>query len=266
MHALGSDAVGTYRSRALEGLRQLDVTNGGAVRDVLHDVRPRVIYFPAAEPNVDWCETHPNEAHALNVAPAIAALHAARESGARFVFFSTDYVFDGERGPYLETDPVGPLSVYARHKLEVEASVLEAGDTVVRTTTVYGREIPPGKNFVLRVVARIRAGEKVTVPADQVSTPTWSNELAAAAVGVAERGGIWHIAGPDLVARDEFARLIAQVFTLDVGLVAPVPTSELHQAARRPLRAGLRSEKLRNETGTALLPLRSALERFRDSL
>lgn len=266
MRALGSAAVGTYRSRPLEGLRRLDVTNGEAVRHVLRDVQPRVVYFPAAEPNVDWCETHPDEAHALNVSPAIAALHATRGSGARFVFFSTDYVFDGERGPYVETDPVNPLSVYAKHKLEVEQNVLDAGETVVRTTTVYGREIAPGKNFVLRVVARIKAGETVTAPADQISTPTWVDELAAAAVAVAERGGIWHLAGPDLVARDEFARLVAQVFALDDGLVSSVTTAELRQTASRPRLGGLRTAKLTSATGVTFLPLRTALEQFRDSL
>jgi dTDP-4-dehydrorhamnose reductase len=266
LRALGSGAVGTYRSRPREGLRQLDVTNSGAIAYLLQDVQPRVVYFPAAEANVDWCETHPDEAHALNVVPAITAQRATRDSGARFVFFSTDYVFDGERGPYVETDAVNPLSVYAKHKRKVEESVLDAGDTVVRTTTVYGREIPPGKNFVLRVIARIKAGEPVTAPADQLSTPTWADELAAAAVGVAERGGVWHVAGPDLIARDDFARLVAQIFALDERLVSSVATPELRQAARRPLRGGLYTAKLASETGATLLPLRSALERFRDSL
>jgi dTDP-4-dehydrorhamnose reductase len=266
LRALGATAVGTYRSRPLAGLRQLDVTNTDAVGHVLRDVRPQVVYFPAAEPNVDWCETHPSEAHATNVAPALAALDAVKRSGARFVFFSTDYVFDGQSGPYAETDAVNPRSVYAKHKRLVEESVLDTGDTVVRTTTVYGREIAPGKNFVLRMVARIRAGETVTAPSDQVSTPTWADELAIAVVAVADRGGIWHVAGPDLVARDDFARHVARVFALDEGRVKSVTTAELRQAAPRPLLGGLRTSKLNTETGITLLPLHAALKRFRDSL
>lgn len=265
LRALGPTAVGTYRSRPVEALRQLEVTNSDTLAQVLGEVEPDVVYFPAAEPNVDWCEMHPTEAHALNVIPAISTLAAAKAHRARFVFFSTDYVFDGERGPYVETDPVNPLSVYARHKRQVEERVLEAGETVIRTTTVFGRELAPGKNFVVRLVARIRAGETATIPADQVSTPTWADELAAATVKVAQLGGVWHVAGPDSLARDEFARLIADVFGLDRGLVTSVATSDLHQAARRPMLAGLRTDKLVRQTGVTFLPLRSALERFRDA-
>jgi len=266
LRALGPAAVGTFRSRPVEALRHLDVTNVEKVKQLLDELEPEVVFFPAAEPNVDWCETHPTEAHALNVLPANNTLVAAREHGARFVFFSTDYVFDGEHGPYVETDPVNPLSVYARHKRDVEESVLDAGETVVRTTTVFGREIAPGKNFVLRLVARLRAGETATIPADQVSTPTWADELATAAITVAQRGGIWHAAGPDLLPRDEFAQLVADVFGLDKGLVTAVTTFDLRQPARRPMRAGLRTDKLARETGLRFLPLRTALQRFRDSL
>lgn len=266
MRTLGLDAVGTYRSRQVDGLRRLDVTNIGELEQVMDDVGPDVVFLPAAEPNVDWCETHPDEAHALNVAPALATLVAARERQARFLFFSTDYVFDGARGPYAETDPVNPQSVYARHKYEVERRVLDAGETVVRTASVFGQELAPGKNFVLRVIARLTAGEIVTAPKDQFSTPTWADELAAAAMKVVDRGGLWHAAGPDLLARDQFARLVASVFALDESLVKSVSTSELHQAAPRPMRSGLKTERLQRDAGFTFLPLRTSLERLRPSL
>jgi dTDP-4-dehydrorhamnose reductase len=262
--ALGGAAVGTYRSRAVEGLIPLDARDDAALTWVVDDVAPRIVFFPAAEPNVDWCELHPSEAYAANVRPALSALGISRARGAAFVFFSSDYVFDGEAGPYDEAAPTHPLSVYADQKREVEERVLEAEGTVVRTTTVFGSEHPPGKNFVIRLVARLRSGEEATVPRDQYSTPTWSDELAVAAIAVAGRGGIWHAAGPDYLARDAFARLIADVFAVDPSLVRPVTTAELRQPARRPMRSGLRTEKLRRETGVTFLPLRTTLERFRD--
>lgn len=264
LRALGSDVVGTYRDRPAPGLCHLDAVDEREVNRVFADVRPSVVFFPAAEPNVDWCETHPDEAHARNVGTALYALATSRSARASFVFFSTDYVFDGEAGPYAEDAAVNPLSVYARHKCEVEEAVLESGGTVVRTTTVFGAEMPPGKNFVVRLVARLRSGERATIPNDQLSTPTWSDDLARGSVAVARRGGIWHVAGPEMLARDEFARVIASVFGVDPGLIQPVSTAELKQAARRPMRAGLHTDKLRRETGVALLPVRTALERFRD--
>lgn len=266
LRALGAGAVGTYRTRQLEGLRRLDAADNDELRRTIREVRPEIVFFPAAEPNVDWCELHPDEAYAANVVPALAALEVAREHGAHFVFFSTDYVFDGERGPYLESDPVHPLSVYARHKCEVETRVLTAQGTVVRTAGVFGPEIAPAKNFVIRVLGRLSAGERVTAPGDQVSTPTWVDELAAASIKVAGRGGIWHVAGPELLARDQFARLVARVFGFDEDLVTSVTTPDLGQPARRPLLAGLRTDKLSREMSFRAIPLRASLERLRLSL
>lgn len=197
--------------------------------------------------------------------PALAALDAARDCGANFVFFSTDYVFDGRDGPYDEGADIAPLDVYGQHKREVEEHVLDAGCTVVRTTTVFGTELPPGKNFVLRLVARLRAGEPPTIPSDQFATPTWSDDLARASVAVGSKRGIWHAAGSDLMARDEFARLVARTFGCDVSLVRPVLTEELAQPARRPLRAGLRTEKIARAKRIEFTPTRGALRRIADA-
>jgi dTDP-4-dehydrorhamnose reductase len=256
-------AVGTFRTRPLAGLRHLDAFDRPGLVALFNEVQPEVVYFPAAEPNVDWCEAEPEAAYRANVAPAVQALEATKSINARFVFFSSDYVFDGSAGPYDETAAAAPLSIYGRHKLEVERRVLDAGATVVRTTTVFGREQPPGKNFVLRVAARLRAGEPVTVPSDQYSTPTWAEDLARGAVAAAQHAGIWHVAGPDLLARDRFAVLVAEVFGLDASLIRPVLTSELRQVARRPMRGGLRTEKLRQRTGIAFTSTREALGRLR---
>jgi dTDP-4-dehydrorhamnose reductase len=262
MRALGKSAIGTFRTRPAPGLVPLDARDGAALGKLVTKTDCEVVFFPAADPNVDWCETHPDEAYAANVAPALSGLEIARASGAGFVFFSSDYVFDGAEGPYEETASPAPLSVYGRQKLDVEERVVAAGGTVVRTTTVYGGEQPPGKNFVLRLVARLKANEPTTVPSDQYSTPTWSDELARGALAVAGRTGVWHVAGPDFLARDDFAWLIAEMFGLDTSLIQPVVTSQLRQKARRPERGGLRTEKIHRETGIEFLPTREALKRL----
>lgn len=262
LHHLGAPAVGTYRSRAAAGLVPLDATDRDSVITLLGRVRPDVVFFPAAEPNVEWCEDHPYEAHAANVVPALVALASTGSAGARFVYFSSDYVFDGTSGPYREDAVVSPLSVYGKHKLEVETVVLEAGGTVIRTTHVFGREAAPAKNFVLRLVERLHAGERVRVPGDQISTPTWADDLAAAAAAVACEGGIWNVAGPDRVSRPELARLVALAFGLRADLVDAVPTSALGQHARRPLDGGLITDKLRARLGRSLTPLPAALQAF----
>jgi dTDP-4-dehydrorhamnose reductase len=256
-------SVGTFKTRPLAGLRHLDALDRTGLVALLREVQPEVVFFPAAEPNVDWCEVETEAAYRSNVVPAIHALEAVSSTDAGFVFFSSDYVFDGSAGPYDESDATSPLSVYGRHKLEVEKRVVDAGETVVRTTTVFGSEQPPGKTFVLRVVARLRAGEAVTAPSDQFSTPTWAEDLAKGTIAAAKHPGVWHVAGPDFLSRDRFAVLIADVFGLDGSLIRPVLTSELRQAARRPMRGGLRTDKVSRLTGVAFSSTREALGRLR---
>src|SRR5207249_9072978 len=101
--------------------------------------------------------------------------------GAVFVFFSTEYVFDGRAGPYAEDDPVAPLSVYGRSKLDGERAVMAANvrSLVVRTTVVDGEE-RQGKNFIYQLPVRAAAGETSKVPADQRSSPTFNVDLATA--------------------------------------------------------------------------------------
>jgi dTDP-4-dehydrorhamnose reductase len=255
------DAVGTYRSRPAPGLRTLDASDADALRRLLDETGAATVFFPAAQPNVDWCEVHPDEAESANLGPLRVALAVAAERGAFLVAYSSDYVFDGVSGPYVETDPVSPISVYGRIKVRLERETESAGGAVIRSTGVFGYEAGEPRNFVLRLVGSLRRGERVRVPIDQISTPTYADDLArGSALVAAERApGIWHVAGPDLVGRVELARRAAHVFGLGEDLIEPVTTAELRQAARRPLRGGLRCDRVRARFGFTLRSLDSSL-------
>lgn len=238
LRALGSAGTGTYRSRPRAGLTRLEAADCDAFAGVIASVRPDAVFLAAAEPNVEWCEAHPEEGRLLNSGPVDAALAAAGR--ARIVWYSTDYVFDGSSGPYAEGDPPGPLSAYGRIKAEIERRLLDGGHTVIRTTTVFGCEEAPSKNFVLRLVGALRRGEIVRIPSDQISTPTYAEDLAAASVRIAADGaGVWHVAGPDLISRSDLAVRVARAFDLPADGIHAVPTRELAQVAVRPLRGGL---------------------------
>ncbi len=255
------DAVGTYRSRAQPGLRHLDARDADALRRIVDDTGVTAIFFPAAQPNVDWCEAHPGEAEAANLDPLRAALAVAAERALFLVTYSSDYVFDGARGPYAEDDPVSPISVYGRIKVSLEQIALAAGAAVVRSTTIFGVERGEPRNFVLRLLHSLRRGERVRVPTDQVSTPTYADDLASASALIAERreSGIWHVAGPELLSRVELARRTADVFGLRRDLIEGVPTAALGQLAPRPLKGGLRTERLRARLGVAMRSVDAAL-------
>lgn len=265
LRALGNTATGTYRNRPREGLVHLDAGDRSAFARVLGETDPDVIFLAAAEPNVEWCEAHPEKAREFNFAPVEAAVTAAGR--ARIVWYSTDYVFDGAAGPYAERDAPRPLSVYGRIKADLEHLVLEHGHTVIRTTTVFGAEAEPPKNFVLRLVGALRRGESVRVPSDQLSTPTYADDLAAASIRVADQdAGIWHVAGPDLLSRSEFALLIARLFDVPSEGIRAIPTAELHQLAQRPLRGGLTCSRFEAVFGAAGRHLDDALADLRAQL
>ena len=248
LSARGHSWIGTYAGTPHPGLVPLDITDARATRRLIDEAAPDWIFCAGALTHVDYCEEHPDEAFRLNRdAPGVVA-QAAAEREAGIVYYSTEYVFDGEAGPYAEDDPVRPLSVYGQSKLEGEGAVRQANPraAIVRTTVVYGPE-PQGKNFVYQLLRRARAGEPMRAPADQISSPTYNVDLAAASIELAERGlaGVYHVAGPDVLDRHAFARLVCRVFGLDERALAPVPTSALGQRAARPLRAGLRMDRAR---------------------
>lgn len=246
----------------------------------LDELTPDLILCTGGVTFVDGCEKDPETCRKANaLGPAVLAAYA-RNKGAPFVFFSTDYVFDGsaeQPGPYGEDAPTAPLSVYGRTKLEGEQLVLEAhpGALIVRTTVVYGSDAA-GKNFLYTLLRYPSLGQRVRVPADQISTPTYNRDLAEATLALAEAGvtGVVHVAGPELMDRMQFAREVAEVFGLDTGLIDPVSTASLGQAAARPLHSGLKTRRLeelmpslrRHTVREALQDCEPALRSFIQSL
>src|SRR5574338_473341 len=159
LRARGHEAVGTWAHHAYPGLVPLDLTDTAAVERLLGEHRPDWMICPAALSHVDYCEEHPEEAFAINVRAPEAAALAAASVGAGFVYYSSDYVFDGVGGPFVEEHPPNPLGVYGRSKAEGEAAVLSAlgRALVVRTSVVYGPERQE-KNFVYQLIRACRGG------------------------------------------------------------------------------------------------------------
>jgi dTDP-4-dehydrorhamnose reductase len=265
----GHDVVRTHHGTPQPGTRALDLTDTAATERLIAESEPDWVICPAGLTHVDYCEDHRDEAMAINRDAPAAAARAAAKRGAGFVYFSTEYVFDGTAGPYGEDDPVDPLSVYGLSKLEGERRVVEENSRtlVIRTTVVYGPE-PQGKNFVYQVLRRARAGETVRVPGDQRSSPTYNVDLAAATVELVERDhqGVIHVAGPTVLDRHAFALEVCAAFRLDRTRVQAVETASLGQRARRPLRAGLVVDRARQMLETPLRPPREALAEMRRML
>lgn len=264
----GSSAVGTYATSPAPGLRHLDAGDEGAVAALLDEVRPDLVFYPAGFTWVDGCEDQARRALAENVSQPMRIARATRDRGARFVYFSTDYVFNGADGPNGEQDPSRPLSVYGQAKRFAEVgliSELKEQALILRTSWVFGPE-RQGKNFAYQLVARLKAGTSIVVPSDQCSSPSYGPDVARVAVELAEDGasGLFHVAGPETMPRPDFAVAIARAFGVDESRIDAKPTAELGQAAVRPLRGGLRTDWLDAHKPGAIRPLAAALDDFRE--
>lgn len=262
----GSMVVGTYYSHPVPGLRRLDMTDQRALGRLLEDTDPGVVYLPAAQPNVDWVEAHPLESRTVNVEGPLSVVQLLRGSKAKLVYYSSDYVFDGQGGPYVEDDVPNPVNEYGRQKLEVERAIQESLDRwlILRVTVVYGWE-RQRKNFAHRTIETLRSGGVVKVPTDQMGNPTYAPNLAEASreLALGSACGIFHLAGPLRVSRYEFARELVRVFGLPEEGVVPVTTEQMRQRARRPLNAGMITTKAMAHLTVRLVDYSEGLRQMR---
>lgn len=265
----GHEAVGTWAHHAAPGLVALDFTDGAAVERLVADRRPDWVFCPAALSHVDYCEEHPAEAFLLNRDAPLGAARAAGRAGAGFVYYSSDYVFDGVGGPYGEEAPPRPLGQYGKSKWEGEQAIRAAlgRALVIRTSVVYGPERQE-KNFVYQLIRACRGGGGFRPAVDQRASPTYNEDLAAASVECCERGltGLWHLAGADTMDRMAFALLVCRAFDLDLSRLTPTTTAELRQKAARPLDGGLSTAKARATLRTPLRGAEAGLQAMRAAL
>ena len=194
------------------------------------------VLHAAAWTDVDGAEDDPQAAAVVNVG---GTRHVA-ELGAPLVYYSTDYVFDGQKSvPYVESDPPNPLSAYGRTKLYGEAAAGEQA-WIVRSSGLFG---PTGKNFVRTMIDLARTREEIAVVGDQRSSPTYVGHLAAATRELLERPfGVWHLAAGGDATWAEFAEAIFEEAGLDTR-VRRISSDELGRPAQRPAYSVLRSEK-----------------------
>ena len=267
--ARGHTAVGTWAHVEAPGLVHLDFTDAAATERLIAETHPDWVLCPAALSHVDYCEEHPEEAFALNLHAPLAAARAAARAGAGFVYYSSDYVFDGTAGPYAEEARPHPLGVYGESKWQGEQAVQAAlpRALIVRTSVVYGPERQE-KNSAYQLIRACRSGQGFRPAVDQRVSPSYNADVAAATVECCEREltGLWHLAGADVLDRLAYARLVCRVFDLDPSRLTPVTTAELGQKAARPLNGGLRIGKAQAALATPLRGVEAGLRAMRAAL
>jgi dTDP-4-dehydrorhamnose reductase len=259
----------------------MDLANPASVRETIRAVRPRWIVNPGAYTAVDRAESEPDLAYAINAEAVKIIGEEAYTLGAGVIHFSTDYVFDGSgTEPYVETDAVGPVSVYGASKLAGEKALAEsrAGHMILRTSWVYGTK---GKNFLLTILKLARERETLKIVADQHGAPTWSRDLArmtaqvikTCEVAAQKKGlrevlldasGIYHAAGSGETSWFGFAAEAVRLQRkrepgVRFAAVEAIQTYQYPTPAKRPSNSRLNCSKLKEQFGWTMMDWRDSL-------
>jgi dTDP-4-dehydrorhamnose reductase len=264
---LGRDLVQQLISEQLTALssKDADLRDRARILDVIRDSRPDWILLAAAYTDVDGCESNRDLAFAVNCEGAIHVAEAAREAGARVLFLSTDYVFDGtKRSPYEVADLRNPTSVYGASKARAEERLLEILPEVciARTSWLFGHG---GKCFPATILKLANTRPEISVVNDQRGSPTFTRDLASALVDLcrANARGIIHITNSGDCTWYEFATEIVRASGLRC-VVKPVTTTEFPRPARRPAYSVLSPDSL-HAYNIHLPDWKDALRRYLDN-
>lgn len=248
--------------------KQIECAEADSVRRVLLPLRARAVIDCAAFVRVDDCETHAREAFVVNALGALHVARAAAESGAKCIYVSTDYVFDGVKdSPYVESDPTTPINVYGASKLAGEHLVRQAATDwlIVRVASLFGKTGARGKggNFIETILAKARKGEPLKVVDDILISPTYARDAsqAIAQLIAADASGIIHAANGGACTWYEFAKTALELCQLTAPIAA-VPSSQFPTPARRPKNSALASARLQQEFNIAMPDWRNSLRAY----
>lgn len=274
---LGSDLMAVLGQRyEVVGcdIEDFDITNADAVRQHLTQIKPTIVLHAAAFTDVDRCESEPERAMAVNAEATGYIAATCRDLGARMIYYSTDYVFDGKkRSPYVESDEPNPQTAYGRSKLEGERRVREAltAYAILRLAWVYGAH---GKNFVRMMlklgyeqIRAVQRGEIITplkVVDDQIGNPTWTMDIARQTeVVLRERllSGIYHCTSAGETSWYGLTERIFAQLRMTVHM-RPCTTDQFPRPAPRPAYSALENAALKAAGQNVMRDWREALAEF----
>lgn len=268
----GFTVVGTVRSRSIHvpGARivRVDLGDRDAVRRMVREVQPGVVFHCAARTHGVSCQNDPAGARVDIVAATQNLAQALSEFAPEtpLVALSTDLVFDGEHAPYREEDPTGPVLVYGQLKLEAESAVLSyPTGAVARTSIIYGCPATHKASFLGTLVERLAAGCDQEAYVDEVRTPIWVDDLCDVLVAMAAERvtGLWHAGGPQRLNRLQIAELACDALGLPQRLLKPCTIAESTYPVPRPRDVSLDNTKLLCRLNPRLHALAEVLPRIR---
>ena len=269
---LGTDLVASANHLGLDVIAtshaDLDITDKKLVSQKIASAAPEAIIHAAAWTAVDACESDIKKAMAINSDGTANVVNAARQIGARVIYISTDYVFDGTKAtPYIESDIPNPQSVYGASKLAGEQHLDLNQDSVVRISWVCGEH---GNNMVKTILRLAATSPTLTFVDDQIGSPTFTSDIAPVLVDFAResRTGIWHLTNQGTTSWFGFAQDVLRAAELDPNRVQPIATADWRpqRPAKRPANSVLENAHMCKANLTLLDDYHIPLQRLVDRL
>jgi len=249
-------ARGPNRLHSKDGYiyEELDLNNPDTLEKTFEKYHPDVVIHTAAMTNVDQCESKKEEAWQSNVETVERIIEQCRVHRSHLIHLSTDFVFDGTKGPYTEEDIPNPLSYYARtkHEAELRIRLSKINAAIIRTIIIYGVVDDNSRsNVVLWTINSLQQEKDIRVINDQFRSPTLAEDLAEACVEAALRRavGIYHVSGRELMCMLDLVKITATYFGLNEKFIQPVSSAELNQPAARPPVTGFLLDKAERDLG-----------------
>ena len=231
--------------------KKINIGNKKEVKKLLLDFYPDYVVNLAAFTNVDKCESDKELCWNANVNALEYLAKYCVPTNSQLIHISSDYIFDGQNGPYSENDLPNPISYYGRSKLAGENVIkrFNIPSTIIRTNVLFGATKYGRPDFVKWVADSLKNSKNIRIVTDQYNNPTFIDDLAIMINSIIDESktGLYHVGGSELLNRFEFTKRIADYFKLNFELVTPILTKELNQPAPRPLKSGLINLKAETE-------------------
>lgn len=245
---------------------ELDITDFKKSQVLIEKISPHIIIHTAAVTQPNDCATDKTTCWKTNVGATRTLIRAAQKTKSYFIYLSTDFVFDGNDGPYDEHATPNPINDYGESKLLAE-EMIEMSDlhwAIVRTVFVYGAKVPGGRmNFINWVKEKLSAGEKIKVVEDQLRTPTFVEDLAKGIILVLMKHakGIFHISGKEMCSPYQLSLMVAEMLNLNSSLIEKVTEETFKEPAVRPKKTGFIITKAVKELGFVPHKLEEGLQK-----
>ena len=275
------EVFGSYNERKLNfefgNMQKLNILDENKVKKILTSVDPDYVIITSALSNVDYCESHKEEAEKVNVKAVKKIFELCEQLGCKLIHISSDSVFDGtKKNPYVEEDPPKPINVYGKTKLDSEKIVLEnPNNMVVRASVLYGwlpdylAKIPSSSmkhnNFSQWLIQNLRDHKDVKIITDEISSPILADDLANSIIHLinGDFKGLYHSSPPIQISRFDFSMKIANYLELDEKLIHPVSNKELGRNVTTGKNKCLNSNKISRETGFKFLDLNESFKKLK---